>query len=164
MLKHNKIKSSLLAADRLAESYGLRKVSEMAIDKRVLKRVVRDHHDAEVWTDCFMSPIISVRPYFGLITKVHMKWDKMKSKAMIAVRTGSLKFSNSWKIYNCKHGLRVRCINRMCNGIDELSHAKVCKFYFTKWEEKFADSDDEMANYIIALNRERLRRFRMPIL
>ena len=157
-------KSSLAAADRLAVGYGLRKVSEMAIDKRVLKRVIRNHHDAEIWNECFMSPIISVRPYLGLITKAHMKWDKMKAKAMIAIRTGSLRFENSWRIYNCKRGIGVRCINRMCNGIDELSHAKVCKFYFTKWNEKFAESDSDMADYIISLNRERLQRFRMPIL
>ena len=160
----SKTNSSLAAADTLALSYGLKKVSEAAIDKVILKKVVREKHDMEVWWDCFSSPIISVRPYLGLITKGHFGWDKMKAKAMLAVRTGSLKFKNAWRMYNNKRGLGVRCINRLCDGIDEMKHAQVCKFYYTKWSDKFLESEDQMAEYVLKLNRERLQRFRMPIL
>ena len=162
--KLKKENSSLAAADDLALSYGLKKISESAVDKKILKKVIRNKHDMEVWHDCFSSPIISVRPYLGLITKAHFNWDKLKSKAMIAVRTGSLKFKNAWRLYNVKRGVGVRCVNRMCDGIDELKHAQVCKFYNTKWDDKFLDSESDMAEYILQLNRERLTRYRLPIL
>ena len=43
-------------------------------------------------------------------------------------------------------------------------HAKVCPFYETKWKDEFNADEDLIAEYIMLLNRERINKFRMPIL
>ena len=65
-------KSALTAADTLAERYGFRKISEIAVDRKVLKRVLKEVNNLELWNDCFFSPILSIRLYLGLKTRNQM--------------------------------------------------------------------------------------------
>ena len=51
----------------------------------------------------------------------------------------------------------------LCKENDTLDHAKVCPFYYTKWDEKWT-TEEEIANYLVLLNRERFKRQKMPIL
>ena len=88
----------------------------------------------------------------------------MKAKAFLALRTGSLKFKTRWRIYNCKRGIGTDCVHPLCDNEDSLEHMKVCPFYFTKWKDEFDMTEEAMAEYILKINRERLHRYRMPIL
>ena len=157
-------KSSLAMVDELAASYGFNKISLEPVDKKVLKRTVRMAHDSEVWFDCFRSPIIEVRPYFRVRDKSHFGWEKLKSKALLALRTGSLKFKVSWRIYNVKRGIGVNCVNVLCPYEDSFQHAKQCLFYNTVWKESYQDSEELTADYLLKLNRERIARYRLPII
>ena len=88
----------------------------------------------------------------------------MKAKAMLAWRTGSLKFKTSWRIYDCKKGIGVDCMAPMCGGSDTLSHVQACPFYTTKWKKEYTDMDKQMAEYLLQINRERQRKYMLPIL
>ena len=118
----------------------------------------------EVWWDCFKSPIISQRPYLRVRDKSHYRWEKMKVKALLYFRTGSLKFKTAWKIYNCKRGVGINCVHPLCDQQDTFEHAKICRFNETIWKDEFSDSEDQTAEYIMLLNRERIRKYRMPII
>ena len=121
-------------------------------------------NNLEIWNDCFFSPIISMRPYLGLRSRCQLGWEKMKTKAMLALRTRSVKFKMSWRLYNCKRGIGVDCVVPMCGGPDTLSHVQVCPFYSTKWKKEYADTDEQMAEYLLQINRDRLRKYMLPIL
>ena len=91
-----------------------------------------------------------------------MGWNKIKVKALISWRTGALKFKKSWKIYNTKRGMGIACV--MCNeGDDEWQCMIECKQY----HNKFADwmvSESQVADYVVAENRERFVRRKMPLI
>ena len=60
--------------------------------------------------------------------------------------------------------MSTRCVSRLCPEEDTVHHAKQCQFMYTKWEDKFEEDDKMKAVYLVRLNRERRRRFNMPIL
>ena len=138
-------------------------MSKEFLSKSLIKAEVRRVHDMQVWADCLVSPLCVVRPYLRVRDKSYMGWEKVKSQAIFAYRTGSLKFCTSWRIYNIKRGNGIKCVMNMCPENDTFEHAKVCSFYDTKWNENWT-TEEEIAEYIVALNRERFRRQKMPIL
>ena len=157
-------RSPLAIADKLAVGYGFKKISEHPINKRVLKRAVKMANDAEVWRDCFMSTIIPTRPYFRVRDKSHFSWEKSKVKVLLAYKTGSLKFKTAWRIYNTKRGIGTHCLFNLCPNLDNLYHVQQCLFYEVKWKREYLDSEEQLAEYLLQLNRERIKKFRMPII
>ena len=120
--------------------------------------------DSEVWFDCHQSPIIRERPYTRVRNKGHFTWEKSKAKALLHYRTGSLKFKQAWRLYNCKRGLGINWIHPLCDGVDDLELAKECRFYDTIWKNEYKDSEDQITDYFMMLNRERIKKFRMLII
>merc|ERR1712098_266674 len=115
------------------------------------------------WRECFESSIIPSRPYIRITNFSHFSWPRSKSRAILLWRTGGLKFKTRWKLYNVKRGIGIGCLMPVCPGLDNLDHVKNCPFYETKWDNRWKD-DEELATYLVKLNRERTRRFKMPIL
>ena len=157
-------KSALAEVDKLAISYGFQKVSECHIDKKVLKKAVKSVSDNENWYDCFISPIITTRPHLRVKDKSHFRWSKLKAKALLAFRVGALKFKYNWRIYNVKRGIGINCLHPLCNENDTLFHVQRCKFYRTIWKDKYNDSEESLAEYLLKLNTERINTYRMPII
>ena len=117
----------------------------------------------EIFRECFMSSIIPIRPSLRVIDKSHYSWDKSRAKALFAYRTGSLKLKTAWKVYNQKIGVGIKCPMPMCPEDDTWDHLKQCPFYVTKWNVKW-NTDDEIAKFIVEINRERYWRLKAPIL
>ena len=76
---------------------------------------------------------------------------------------GALKFKCLWKLYNVKRGIGVGCLMPICSGTDNLEHVQQCPFYYTKWNPAWVNDDENMAKYLVKLNRERTKRFKMPM-
>ena len=157
--------STLSLVDDLAVSYGISKITEEFTDKKTIKEVIKSASDKELWLDCFSSPIVVSRPYFGVRDKSHYKWTKIMAKALISWRSGSLKFKSVWRLYNVKRGVGTKCVMEVngCNQEDTWNHMVTCDFYETKWDPRWWQEKD-IACYIIKVNRERLRRAKMPLL
>ena len=79
-------------------------------------------------------------------------------------KTGSLKFKTSWWIYNTKRGIGVHCLLNLCPYLDNILHVQQCLFFDVKWKQEYLDSEEQLAEYLLQLNRERIRKFRMPII
>ena len=157
-------KSSLAIVDKLAQDYGFEKVSTVRIDKKVLNRQIRLANNQENWFDCYQSSSIPVRHFFRIYDKSHFAWEKLKAKAILAYRCGTLKFKTCWRLYNLKRGKGIDCPNILCGKEDSILHAQKCLFYNTRWDDKFNDSEQEFAEYLLRLNRERISRYRLPII
>ena len=102
--------------------------------------------------------IISVPEY---IISYHT-WDKNSARAILFWRTGALKFRTTWRIYNQKKGIGIGCVMPMCPGTDDLNHVKVCKFYDTKWDDKF-QLEKDLASYLVKISRERFIKVKLPL-
>ena len=111
-----------------------------------------------------MSTIIPTRPYFRVRDKSHFSWEKSKVKVLLAYKTGSLKFKTAWRIYNTKRGIGTHCLFNLCPNLDNLYHVQQCLFYEVKWKREYLDSEEQLAEYLLQLNRERIKKFRMPII
>ena len=53
-----------------------------------------------------------------------------------------------------KNGTGVKCVHPMCSSEDDLANAKCCQFMYTKWDEDKFESNEEVSNYLVALNRK----------
>ena len=158
-------KSIVAHADRLAVEYGLDKVSEVQANKKLVKRVIKQTNDLELWTDCFASNAVISRPDIKVSNgdKAYFSWPKTKSRSLLFWRIGALRLKTQWKIYNTKRGLGTDCVMPLCNGVDNIEHIKKCTWYDTKWSDKVV-TDSDFANYLVKINRERLNKVKMPIL
>ena len=155
--------SIVAKADKIALEYGMHKISEMPVDKKNVKRIVRQANDAELWEECFMSPVVVSRPYIKVKDKSFYGWPKSRSQALLLWRVGALKTKTAWRLYNVARGVGVSCVWPMCEGEDDFEHIKVCKFYQNRWNSKCC-TEEELAKFIVNINRERVTKFKMPIL
>ena len=91
----------------------------------------------------------------------------MMARARILVAAGGMRFmaqASGWKSFYRARQLSVNCVSRMCDAEDTADHAKVCRFMTTKWSDKFEGDNKLTAEYYVKLNKERRRRFGLPIL
>ena len=140
--------STLGQVDLLAEGYGLLRISAARCDRVQLKQEIKRFNQMELWWDCFYSPVVVERAMLRVEDQSYHKWDKLESQAILAWRTGSIKFKMSWRLYNVKRGMGTSCVMPVCGGEDTLAHMKVCPFYDTKWSSKW-ESEKEIAKYLI---------------
>ena len=155
--------STLGLVRSLAMQYGLGDILTNQPDKIQIKKVIRMAHDMEVFRDCFASPIVMHREYLRVIDKTPRSWSKMKAQALLAWRTGSLKFRHIWRVYNTKKGLSSDCVMPLCDGPDNWEHLKVCPWYKTRWSDRFTE-ESEIADYIVAVSKERFDKVKLPLL
>ena len=111
--------------------------------------------------NCYTKGLIVSFPsyYMALATYTNTKIYIYK----VAWRTGSLKFRHIWRVYNTKKGLRSDCVMPLCDGPDNWEHLKVCKWYRTKWKDSYTE-ESEIADYLVAVNKERFDRVKLPLL
>ena len=81
---------------------------------------------------------------------------KREYQALVAYNAGALKLKTAWGDY---HEIQS-CLVPLCDGKDELNHIKLCAFYATKWEEEFIKDSRMLAKYLVAVDKERRRRWR----
>ena len=161
------VKSLVGQADALCERYGLPKVSQVKLDKSLVKDTIKLESEKSGWVDNFNSRLVinrvSLRGH-----KFYHSFTRLSARAVLFWRVGSLRFRASWMNANEKTAQGVRCVSRLCNENDSLEHALRCKFMRTnvkmKMKAKDVDDDEKMADYLIELNRERRNRFRSPIM
>ena len=156
-------RSTLAKINIIAKEYGLEDMLMSKPDKIQIKTLVRRRNEMEIFRDCFASTIVMHRNYLRVIDKSPRGWPKIKSQALLAWRTGSLKFRHIWRVYNTKKGLRSDCVMPLCDGPDNWEHLKVCKWYKTRWKDSYTE-ESEIADYLVAVNKERFDKVKLPLL
>ena len=156
-------RSTLAKINNIAKEYGLEDMLMSKPDKIQIKTLVRRRNEMEIFRDCFASTIVMHRNYLRVIDKSPRGWPKIKSQALLAWRTGSLKFRHIWRVYNTKKGLRSDCVMPLCDGPDNWEHLKVCKWYKTRWKDSYTE-ESEIADYLVAVNKERFDKVKLPLL
>ena len=127
-----------------------------------MKEVIKIESQKSGWAMNLRSRLANNR------VKLYHTWIKSKARMILLWRIGSLRFKDSWHDYNQK-GDGVGCISRFCKENDSLRQAVQCRFmrvnyrYKIKLEDIQQDSE-ELAEYLIELNKERTKRFRCPLM
>ncbi len=107
------------------------------------------------------------KAWLSMNWRPHFKWTKLEAKARLLEAAGSFRFlaqASGWKSYYRARGVDTRCVSRLCDSEDTATHAKICKFMETKWNEKYEDDLKLKAVYYVNLHKERLRKYGFPIL
>ena len=151
----------------LAKEYGLPDLTLSKLDPELTKKRIRDVNDDELLMEVWRSKAAEKRSWLRLRWKPHFKWPKMMARARILQAAGGMRFmaqASGWKSFYRARQLSVTCVSRMCKEDDTAEHAKKCKFMNTKWSDKFEGDNKLSAEYYVKLNKERRRRFGLPIL
>ena len=149
--------STLQEADLICAKYRLPKVSEGRLDKALVKRQIRLQDEIENWISNIRSPATqNVGLEMTRISTNFYRLPKRSSQALMAFNAGAFKLKTAWGDYHQAQG----CLAPMCGGNDELEHIKQCPFYETKWEEDFNKDSKKLATYLVAVDRERRRKWK----
>ena len=95
----------------------------------------------------------------------HYTFGMMDARAITCLRTGLLIFKNQcpWK-FQGKNGGDKLCLFQPCQDVDSLEHVMSCEYYDTKFYEGGEGPMRDWANYLVALNRERRKKFNQPLI
>ena len=109
-------------------------------------------------------------------SKVVMRWDpeknsnrqyfsfeKLESRLMLALRIGELDFLTNRRRENISKWGSTHCFVQVCGGEDSLEHVSQCFGYESTFNKKDS-SEQAQAEYLVALNRERLKKYRRPLI
>ena len=160
-------KSHIEAMKRLASEYGLPDFTRSRLDPDLMKRTIKNVNDDELLKEILDSSSAQKKPWVRARIKPHFKWPKMMARARLLEAAGGFRFmaqASGWKSFYRARQLSVSCVSRMCVEDDTADHAKICKFMNTKWNEKYEGDNKLTAEYWVKLNRERFRRYGLPIL
>ena len=102
----------------------------------------------------------SLVPYLSNMETTYQKWSRAESVAIIKHRVGLLKFRGQLK-YLAKDG-NTTCRHQGCFEEDTLDHALKCPWVTTY--RPVNKSPRELARFIVGLNRERMEKFRFPLI
>ena len=172
-----KCRDILLAEDKLPNQSGLLDevrqycqefevpdVTEIPLRKDDLKDQVKRLATQHTWFPLMKS------------SKVVMRWDpeknsnrqyfsfeKLESRLMLALRIGELDFLTNRRRENISKWGSTHCFVQVCGGEDSLEHVSQCFGYESTFNKKDS-SEQAQAEYLVALNRERLKKYRRPLI
>ena len=108
-----------------------------------------------------IPPMLSLTKVFT----THYTYSMLDARAITCLRTGNLMFKNwtPWKFW-IRHKGDLKCLFNPCQDRDSLEHVMQCEYYTTKFYEGGEGSTRDWANYLVALNRERMQRFNQPLI
>ena len=82
---------------------------------------------------------------------------------MLALRIGELDFLTNRRRENISKWGSTHCFVQVCGGEDSLEHVSQCFGYESTFNKKDS-SEQAQAEYLVALNRERLKKYKRPLI
>ena len=103
--------------------------------------------------------------YLSKVFTDHYTYNMLDARAITCLRTGNLVFKNwtPWKFWRKNRG-DPKCLYDPCQEKDSLKHVLQCQYYTTRFYEGGEGPTRDWANYLVALNRERLKEFNQPLI
>ena len=145
----------------LCNEYGVPDVMEHNhVTDEMISESVREVNDRECWTASMSGKLTVPRIFLRNNETMYQAWSKSESLAILKYRIGLLKFRAQLR-YLAKDG-DTTCRNEECDEEDTYSHATWCAW--VKSEKPANNTPREVARFIVDLNRERISRFRAPLL
>ena len=143
--------------DAVCRRYGIPEVSNNELYKPLVKNRIKVVDRMDSWMSNLLSPVTrNVGLNMIRISTNFHRLSKRESQGIIALNAGSLRLRTAWgNYYEDKN-----CLDPFCYGQDTLNHLKVCPFYETKWKDSFYDDVKLMADWLLAVDRERRRRWK----
>ena len=159
-------KSILTEVRELCESYNLPDIWNSPCDDDTIKTRVEEENYMQYWKGCLLSNIVICRQRLKTDFKPYHLWPRSDGRSVLLWRCGALRFRSRWRKFNKKNKMDTSCPHPLCPADDNLDHALKCLFMDSKIRGKtdYDIQDDRMCSFLVALNRERSRRYDAPIL
>lgn len=150
-------RSTLKVEDDICKRYRILKVSENPVEKKLVKRWIKVADETKIWLSNLGSSAMKKmsRERMRVSTNFY-KLSNCESQSLLAFNAGAFKLKTAWGDY---HKIQT-CLAPLCDGLDELEHIMKCPHYLTKWEEGFREDCKKLAQYFVAIDRERRRRYK----
>ena len=104
------------------------------------------------------------RPVRGWNRPQYMAWDKLPGKLLLALKLGELELKANRRNESIKQYGGFHCWVGWCCGDDDINHVMVCEGYDTKPPRDDKGDEKIVADYLIELNSERIRRWGCPLI
>ena len=147
--------------DSICLENGLPRVSEVELDKNLVKWRIKLGDETDIWASNVSSPVTQnvsmerIRQAARFYTL-----NKREAQALIAYNAGALKLKTAWGDY---HEVQ-ECLAVLCGEKDEIEHIKKCNLYETKWKSEYDHSLKSLDRFLVTLDLERRQRWRKECL
>ena len=149
--------SSLGLIDNICRKYRMPLVSNSYLHGGLVKQRVKLMDEIDTWISNLLSPVtMNVGLNRTRISTNFHRMTKRESQAIIAYNAGNLRLKTAWGEYYKDQS----CLVRFCGQRDNLSHLKRCSFYTTTWRDKYYEDIKLLARWLVAVDKERRRRFK----
>ena len=150
--------------EKLSKKYRIPHVALHFVKAEDISKAVRTMSKEKICNAIMLLKSIPMVPHYRKVEHEHHRFDVSRARAITCFNTGNLVFKDT-----CPNMFRARdqgnrdCLEPACGGRDSYLHVRYeCKFYTTKYVDTGKPVWDN-AEYILALNRERIRRWRTPL-
>ena len=149
--------SSLGLVDDICRKYQIPLVSANQLHSGLVKQRVKLMDEIDTWIGNLLSPVtMNVGLSRIRISTNFHRMTKRESQAILAYNAGNLRLKTAWGEYYQDKS----CLVRFCDQRDNLSHLKRCSFYTTTWRDKYYEDIKLLARWLVAIDKERRRRFK----
>ena len=149
--------SALGLVDSICRKYSIPPVSENYLHNGLVKQRVKLMDEIDTWISNLLSPVtMNVGVNRMRISTNFHRMTKRESQAILSYNAGNLRLRTAWGEYYQDKS----CLVRFCDQKDNLTHLKRCSFYTTVWRDRYYEDIKLLARWLVALDRERRRRFK----
>ena len=149
--------SMINAVDETCALYKIPAVSQMRLDKVLVKRQVKLMDEINIWVSNVKSPATRNVGLERVRASTNFyRLSKREAQALIAFNASAFKLKTAWGDF---HKVQS-CLAPLCDGLDGLEHIKECQFYKVKWTASCEKDSLLLARYLVGVDKERRRRWR----
>ena len=157
-------KSVMSEISSLCSYFKVPDVTTQARGPKTIRWVIKQSMALEVWGKMMRSRILQPSDTLRSSTNWYHVWPRQYARAHLFYKMGTLRFRAAWRGYYEKKGEPVSCPSHLCGvEVDSLAHAKECLFIETKFDARKMSHPKEFAKYLVRLNQERFKKWRLPL-
>ena len=128
-----------------------------------IDRAVKENSRTDTWISLTKSSKVLMRwtPEKNS-NRDYFHFTKFESKLVFFLFVGELNLlTNKKREFMSRYG-GTHCLVKVCGGEDEIDHITKCFGYSTQCPK--GGNTKQLAEYLVALNRERIKKFNLPLI
>ena len=150
--------------EKLSKKYRIPHMALHFVKAEDISKAVRTMSKEKICNAIMLLKSIPMVPHYRKVEHEHHRFDVSRARAITCFNTGNLVFKDTCPNMFRTHDQGNRdCLEPACAGRDSYLHVRYeCKYYSNKYVDTGKPVWDN-AEYILALNREWIRRWRTPL-
>ena len=148
---------------RLCKEKNVKDIFETYTENQIIKLVIKNWMKGELWFESFKSKWSQTITTTRNVYKPYHYMTRLRGRAVFLWKVGALRFRRHWKNYYQTKKMTYMCPFPLCGHEDTYDHATECLFSNVKLTCNDKNNEYAIADFLVKLNRERVKDHRWPL-